>query len=149
MPDLGFCPRHVSTCAFSPAALAQRTTWRASPADALRKPWSTVSTTGAGHFLARANAASRCISARESPPPDTATAQCEAAGASWAAIASANFSASLFAGGFAEVGRLAEDLRAGVRIFRLDEAKRGAAFGFLTHRHERLGELEHSLGCRL
>src|SRR5215469_7711778 len=137
MPDLGFLPRHTSTWALSPACLAQAATARASPADVLRKPWSTVSTTGTGQPRARAWRAKRYIRARESPPPDTAMA----VGARWSATAAANSSSSLSgAGGFAEVRGLAEGLRVGVRIFRLDEAKRGAAFGFLAHGHEGLGK---------
>src|SRR5262245_58267099 len=98
---------------------------------------------GAGRFAPRACAARRCIKARESLPPDTATTNGPSC---FATIAAKRCSSLLAAGGFAEAGRLGEGLRVCLRIFGLDEAKRGAAFRFLSHAHEGLGELEHSVG---
>src|SRR5258706_738286 len=99
-------------------------------------------------FVAKAR--SRCIRARESLPPDTATAQggpassaiaCENA----ASMARPSGESLLAAGRLAEVRGAGEGLRRGVGVFRLDEAKRGAAFRFLAHRHEGLSQFEHSV----
>ena len=82
------------------------------------------------------SARSRCISARESPPPDTATAQAAAGMTPPSPRAKRCFKLPrglLAAGGFAEAGGAGEGLRRGIGIFRLDEAKRGAAFRFLAH----------------
>src|SRR6185312_9709525 len=92
-----------------------------------------------------AQAASRCISANESAPPDTATAPGHGAGA----IARANS----VAGSFALARRLARDLLGSVRVFAGERAKGHAAFFDLTHRDQRLAELEHASGtaraCRV
>src|SRR5450432_3656485 len=98
---------------------------------------------GGGSLRAVAKPASRCISARESPPPDTATAMCPPS----CIQAVAKESSRLFcAGGLAQAGGRGERRVRGVRVFRLEETKRGAAFRFLAQRQERLGELEHSVG---
>ena len=69
------CPCQVSTWAFSPAFLAQRATLRASPARCLAQAMIDGQHHRRGAACALApKRASRCIRARESPPPDTATA---------------------------------------------------------------------------
>src|SRR6266702_7199940 len=106
---------------------------------------------GSAISFSRAKRCSRCISAMDSPPPDTAMAH---GGGAWSAMACANAASSppatgedlLAAGRLAEARRAGEGLRRRAGIFRLDETKRGAAFRFLAHRHEGLGQLEHSVG---
>src|ERR1700761_9318939 len=98
---------------------------------------------GGSSRFALAKLASRCIRAKESPPPETATTM----GPSSGFMAAAKSSASLLAAGrLAETDGGGEGLRRGVGVFLLDEAKRGAAFRFLAHAHEGLCQLQHSVG---
>src|SRR5450432_1241942 len=110
---------------------------------------------GGASLFAAAKAHSRCIRARESPPPDTATARGERAcpAMAWAKFSSSSAASFLkettdgllAAGCFAHGRGAGEGLRRGVGVFRLDETKRGAAFRLLAQRHEGLGQFEHSV----
>src|SRR5690242_10996716 len=102
--------------------------------------------------------------ARESPPPDTATAAGQGgpssantaakwlsksadlpAGARCAATASLPGLRLFTASAFARFGRAGDDRLGGVRVFRREGGKSGTTFLFLTHRDQRLCQLQHTI----
>src|SRR3954462_971217 len=111
---------------------------------------------GAASPRALAKSSSKSINARESPPPDTATAQggpnaflvarptaslrwpgrCSRPAIAFAKSACSPPAGLFAAGGFAERRGAGKGLRRAIGIFRFDKAKRGAAFRFLAQRHE-------------
>ena len=102
----------------------------------------------AGGAFSSPSRASRCISAMESPPPETATAPGQGAPAAMSpSIAAAKCaSRDSAADGFAGVRALAEDGGRSVRIFRRERGKSGATFLLLAGGDQRLAELEHAIG---
>src|SRR5689334_9255469 len=148
MSELGCGPSQRRACDLSAADFAQRTTLRVSASEPARKPWSTVTTGGARRFLFFAHAARRCMSATESPPPETATAPGQ--GAPVATIASMasmkRVSRGSAADGFARLAALREDSGCRVWVFCRERGKSGATFLFLARRDQRLAKLQHAIG---
>src|SRR5581483_9204865 len=107
---------------------------------------------GGGRLPAFAQPASKCISARESPPPDTATApghifwESGPCAASRSIAAAKSASSLLAAGGFARAGRFREGRGGRFGITGLERAKCGAASAGLAFGQKRLAKPQHTVG---
>src|SRR6185437_2263514 len=144
MPDLGLPDFHDRISQARPSFFAWAFTSLARVFESRVKALTKVRILGAGSFRAPGQTARRCISATESPPPETATAPGHRLPSPAMDVAKRAASAASAAGGrFAIALRRGEDRVGGLRVFGFDRAKGGATFLLLSHRDQRLAELEH------